>query len=142
MAEKKPIAKKSQVSAAFMLAQVAALAADEKQGSDILVLDVGDVLAITELFVVVTANNSRLVGALQSAIRHNISASLGRSPLRSEGTIEQKWVVIDYGDVVVHIFANEERAFYEIERLYRDVPLLEWRIKSRSRSKKKLLAVD
>ena len=136
MAEKKPAAKKAlakkaatrkpKVSAALQLAQVAARAADEKQGSNITVLDVGDVLAITELFVVATARNSRQVGAIQSEVRHKVREKLGRSPLRSEGTVEQQWVLIDYGDVVIHIFAQEARDFYEIERLYFDVPVVSW----------------
>jgi ribosome-associated protein len=126
---KKAVAKKAtkpKVSAALQLAQVAARAADEKQGSNITVLDVGDVLAITELFVVATASNSRQVGAIQSEVSHKVREKLGRSPLRSEGTVEQQWVLIDYGDVVVHIFAQEARDFYEIERLYFDVPVVSW----------------
>ena len=145
MAEKKPAARKAavkkaavkktaikktaakpKVSAALQLAQVAARAADEKQGSNITVLDVGDVLAITELFVVATARNSRQVGAIQSEVSHKVREKLGRSPLRSEGTVEQQWVLIDYGDVVIHIFAQEARDFYEIERLYFDVPVVSW----------------
>ena len=135
MAEKKPVAKrpvakrpaaKPKVSAALQLAQVAARAADEKQGTNITVLNVGDVLAITELFVVATASNSRQVGAIQSEVSHRVREKLGRSPLRSEGTVEQQWVLIDYGDVVVHIFAQEARDFYEIERLYFDVPVMTW----------------
>ena len=122
----KKAAAKPKVSAALLLAQVAARAADEKQGSNITVLDVGDVLAITELFVVATASNSRQVGAIQSEVSHKVREKLGRSPLRSEGTVEQQWVLIDYGDVVVHIFAQEARDFYEIERLYSDVPQLRW----------------
>ena len=51
---------------------------------------------------------------------------LGRNPIRSEGMSEQQWVLLDYGDVVVHIFAEEIRMYYEIERLYRDVPKIEW----------------
>ena len=140
MAEKKPVAKKAiakkavakkatakpKISAALQLAQVAARAADEKQGTDITVLDVGDVLAITELFVVATASNSRQVGAIQSEVSHKVREVLGRSPLRSEGTVEQQWVLIDYGDVIVHIFAQEARDFYEIERLYFDAQQMPW----------------
>ena len=130
MAERKPVAKKAiakpKISAALQLAQVAARAADEKQGSDITVLDVGDVLAITELFVVATASNSRQVGAIQSEVSHKVRELLGRSPLRSEGTVEQQWVLIDYGDVILHIFAQEARDFYEIERLYFDAQQMPW----------------
>ena len=140
MAEKKPVAKKAvakkavakkavakpKISAALQLAQVAARAADEKQGSKIVVLNVGEVLAITELFVVATACNSRQVGAIQSEVSHKVREVLGRSPLRSEGTVEQQWVLIDYGDVVVHIFAQEARDFYEIERLYFDAQQMPW----------------
>ena len=101
---------------------MAARAADEKQGRNIVVLDVGDILAIAELFVVLDAPNRRLVRTLVDEIEQAVRAATGRSPRRVEGVREQQWVLLDYGDVVVHVFLDEIRRFYEIERLYRDAP--------------------
>ena len=109
------------------VAVVAARAADEKHGGDIVVLQVGDVLAITEYFVIVSASNRRLVRTLVDDIEEGVQRSTGRAPRRREGAGEQQWVLIDYGDVVVHVFLSEIRQFYEIERLYRDVPNIDWR---------------
>jgi ribosome-associated protein len=109
------------------LAFVAARAADDKQGLDTIVLSVADVLAITELFVVTSAANRRLVRTIADEVEHQVREQLGRSPVRVEGVAEQQWVLIDYGDVVVHVFADETRRFYNIERLYSDVPTLDWR---------------
>ncbi len=109
------------------VATIAARAADEKQGRDIVVLDVGDILAIAELFVVLDAPNRRLVRTLVDEIEEAVRAATGRSPRRVEGVKEQQWVLIDYGDVVVHVFLDEIRKFYEIERLYRDAPVVPWK---------------
>ncbi len=112
---------------AATVAVVAARAADEKQGSNIIVLDVGDILAITEMFVVVSASNSRQLRTIANEITAKIREESDRALLRSEGMSEQQWVLLDYGDVIVHIFSEEIREFYEIERLYQDVPVVDWR---------------
>ena len=109
------------------LAQCAAHAIDDKLGTDILILPVGDVLGITEYFVVGSASNPRQVRAICDAVLEQVRAATGRGPLRSEGMGEQQWVLIDYGDVVVHVFAEEARRFYEIERLYKDLVPVAWR---------------
>ena len=111
---------------ALTVATIAARAADEKQGRGIVVLDVGDILAIAELFVVLDAPNRRLVRTLVDEIEEAVRAATGRSPRRVEGIKEQQWVLIDYGDVVIHVFLDEIRRFYEIERLYRDAPTVLW----------------
>jgi ribosome-associated protein len=108
------------------VALTAARAADAKQGRDIVVLDVGAILAIAELFVVLDAPNRRLVRTLVEEIEEAVRNATGRSPRRVEGVKEQQWVLIDYGDVVVHVFLDEIRRFYEIERLYRDAPTVAW----------------
>ena len=108
------------------LALVIARTADEKKGDDIVVLDVGDVLAIAGWFVIVSASNSRLVESLANDVETAAKTQLGRSPVRTEGHREKQWVLLDYGDVVVHVFHKEMRDFYEIERLYGDVPRLKW----------------
>lgn len=115
------------VDASIELARVAAQAADDKQGSDTIVLEVGQVLTITELFVVTGASNRRLVRAIADEVEQRIKDECGRSPGRTEGHREQQWVLLDYGDVVVHVFLEEMRQFYEIERLYKDAPRLDWR---------------
>lgn len=111
---------------AEMVAIVAARAADDKQGSNIMVLNVGDVLAITEMFVVVSASNSRQLRTIANEVTAKIREESDRPLLRSEGMAEQQWVLLDYGDVVVHIFSEDIREFYEIERLYQDVPVVDW----------------
>jgi ribosome-associated protein len=108
------------------LAVAAARVADAGKGTDVRVLDVGDVLAVTSFFVIVGAPNRRLVRSLVDEIEGRCRELTGRSPLRTEGVREQQWVLLDYGDVVVHVFLEEIRAFYEIERLYRDVPVVDW----------------
>lgn len=108
------------------LAIVAARAADDKKADHTLILHVGGVLAITEYFVITSASNRRLVRAVVDAVEEQVRAETGQSPLRTEGADQQMWVLLDYGDVVVHVFAEETRAYYEIERLYRDVARLEW----------------
>lgn len=115
---------------AVKLAQIAAQAADEKQATDITVLNVGEVLVITDLFVVASASNRRQVRTICDAITEAVRVKTGGTPHSSEGVSEQQWILIDYGSVVVHIFDDETRRFYEIERLYRDVPLVPWRLVS------------
>lgn len=113
----------------IILARLAAQAADDKQGTNTIVLNVGDVLAITELFVVTSASNSSQVRTIANEVSARIREQLGLSPLHSEGLSEQQWILLDYGDVVIHIFSEPTRQFYEIERLYTDVPVLNWRTK-------------
>lgn len=108
------------------IALAAARSADEKQGRNIVILDVGDVLAITDFFVVIDAPNRRLVRTLVDEIEQSVRELSGRSPVRLEGLKEQQWVLVDYGDVIVHVFLDEVRRFYEIERLYRDVGKVDW----------------
>lgn len=112
---------------ALSVAKVAARAADDKQATNTIVVPVGEILGITEYFVITGASNRRLVRAVAEEIEEKVREICGRSPGRTEGHREQQWVLLDYGDVVVHVFLDEVRQFYEIERLYKDVPRLEWR---------------
>lgn len=114
--------------AARELACVAARAADDKKAEHTLVLAVGEVLQITDYFVICSASNRRLVKTVVDAVEEAVREQLGRSPLRMEGVGEQQWVLVDFGDVVVHVFAEEIRMYYEIERLYRDVPRVDWHV--------------
>jgi ribosome-associated protein len=97
------------------------------KADDTIVLEVGNLLSVTDYFVVTSASNRRLVGAIVDDIEESVRDEHGRSPVRREGVGEQQWVLIDYGDVVVHVFVDEVRAYYEIERLYRDVSRVDWR---------------
>jgi ribosome-associated protein len=108
------------------LAVLAARAADDKKATDIVVLDVGEVLAVAGYFVIASASNPRLVRTIVDAVEVAAKEQLGRSPVRTEGLREQQWILVDYGDVVVHVFHQDVREFYEIERLYRDVRRLGW----------------
>lgn len=105
---------------------MAARAADAKQGSDIVVLDVGEVLTIVERFVIASAPNTRQVRTIADEVEEQIKLAGGPGPLRVEGLDDMRWVLLDYGDVVVHVFLDETRAFYDLERLWRDVPRIPW----------------
>ena len=108
------------------LAVFTARAASGMKASNVLVLDVGDVLSIAGYFVIASASNPRLVRAVVDDIEAKVKSEFGRSPVRTEGIREQPWSLIDYGGVVVHVFLDSVREFYEIERLYMDAPRLEW----------------
>ena len=110
------------------LARTSARTADAMKADRTTLLAVGDVLSIAEYFVICSASNRRLVRAVVDEIEAKVREAHGRSPVRVEGAAEQQWVLVDYGDVVVHVFVEDVRAYYEIERLYRDVPRLEWEI--------------
>ncbi len=108
-------------------ALAAAAAAEERNGSDIVVIDVGDVLGVTDLFVITHGNNARQVRAIAEGIEELLKQAGGPSPLRIEGLDDRQWVLIDYGSFVVHVFDAEHRALYQLERLWGDCPLLDWR---------------
>jgi len=106
---------------ALSLTRVAAEAAADKLGTDLVAYDVSDTLAITDVFLVVTAANERQVGAVQDGIEEALR-ELGSKPVRREGDRQQRWVLLDYLDLVVHIQHVEERKFYALERLWHDCP--------------------
>lgn len=122
------------VTAARALATVAARAADEKKAEDVVVLSVGDIIGICDYFVVCSAPNSRLVAAIAQEIEDHVVIEFDRRPMSVEGLDDRRWVLVDFGDVVVHVFVDEERAYYRLERLYGDAPRLEWRDESRAES--------
>ncbi len=109
-------------------ARVAARAADDKKGLDPVVIEVGSVLAITEYFVITSAANPRLIRTIADSIEEAVRAVGGPSPLRVEGLKDLTWVLIDYGDMVVHVFAEDTRRFYDLERLWKDMPRLAWAV--------------
>ncbi|MGK2928674.1 MAG: ribosome silencing factor [Acidimicrobiales bacterium] len=105
---------------------VAARAAHAKGGIDILVLRVGDVLAITDYFVIVSASNARLVRTIVQDIEQQVAEDGGPHPSRIEGQNEAEWVLADFGAFVVHVFHTETRQYYELERLWSDVAQIDW----------------
>ncbi len=104
----------------------AARAADSKTDEETVVLDVGEVLSITGWFVITGGSNTRQVKALASFIEEEVAAAGGPKPVRIEGLDSMQWVLLDYGDFIVHVLLKETRDFYDIERLWRDVPIIEW----------------
>jgi ribosome-associated protein len=106
---------------AVALAVVAAAAADDRRAEDPVVLEVADVLVVADLFLVVSANNERQVGAIAAAIEERLHAE-GRRPLRREGVPSSGWMLLDYGDLVCHVLHDEQRGFYALERVWADVP--------------------
>ncbi|ASF09254.1 MULTISPECIES: ribosome silencing factor [Nocardia] len=105
------------------IAQVAALAADEKLATDVVVLDVSEQLVITDCFVIASAPNERQVNAIVDNVEEKLREA-GHKPVRREGTREGRWALLDYVDVVVHIQHNDERNFYALERLWKDCPVV------------------
>lgn len=108
---------------AIDLALIAADAAAEKLGSDIVLIDVSDRLALTDVFVIVSGSNERQVEAIVDSVEEKLRAVLVK-PLRREGRREGRWVLLDYSEIVVHIQHAEERVFYDLERLWRDCPTI------------------
>ncbi len=108
-------------------ALVAARSAEAKRGERTVVLAVGEVLGITGWFVITSAANSRLVRTIAEEVERSVAASGGPKPRRTEGLDDLRWVLLDYGDFVVHVFDDEARQYYDLERLWRDVERVEWR---------------
>ncbi|PRW64696.1 ribosome silencing factor [Actinopolyspora mortivallis] len=107
------------------LALVAARAASDKKAEDLILLDVSDRLVVTDCFVIASAPNERQVDAIVESVEEKMRAA-GTKPVRREGTREGRWVLLDFVDVVVHVQHSEERAFYELERLWKDCPVIEF----------------
>lgn len=104
----------------------AARAADEKKALDTLILEVGPVLAITDLFVITSATNDRLVRTIAEEVERRVKEVGGPSPIRTEGLDDARWVLLDYGDFVVHVFLEEARHYYDLERLWSDAARVAW----------------
>lgn len=109
------------------LALAAARAADAKGGTEVMVIDVGDVLGICSHFVIASASNPLLVKAVTEAVEERLRLDFDQKPRSVEGAEGRRWVLLDYADIVVHVFHDEEREYYRIERLYSDAPQVEWR---------------
>ena len=107
------------------MAIIAARAADEKKATDIIVQNVGELISVTEYFVIVTASNSRQVGAIIDEIEEQERVQAGMKPLHREETRDGSWELLDYGSVVVHVFQPETREYYRLEALWNDAPVMD-----------------
>lgn len=108
---------------ALELLSAAANAADSKQGADLVALDVSEPLPLADVFLLVTGRNERNVVAIAEEIEDKL-LEIGTKPLRREGRTEGRWVLLDFGDLVVHVFHEEDRMYYSLERLWRDCPVI------------------
>jgi ribosome-associated protein len=106
---------------AIELVTAAARAASDKLASNIIAFDVSEQLAISDAFVLASASNDRQVKSIVDEIEDRLR-DIGAKPLRREGERDGRWVLIDYGEIVVHVQHEEERQFYALERLWRDCP--------------------
>lgn len=97
-------------------------AADDKKATDLEVLEVADLLVLVDLFALVTTANERHLKAVSEEIQRVLREEHDRKPLRVEGAPPSGWLLLDYGDVVVHLFSADQRDFYSLERLWADVP--------------------
>ena len=114
----------STVSTEKMMAQIACKATDDKKGQDIKVIDIHNVSVIADYFVIASGTNSNQV----QAIVDNVEEQLGRAGFEAkqiEGNRNSSWILMDYGDVIVHVFDEENRLFYDLERIWRDGKVLE-----------------
>jgi len=103
---------------------IAANAAREKLGLDVIAFDVSDQLGIAEVFLVVGAANERQAKAIADEIERQLTA-IKEKPARVEGLREGRWVMLDYFDLIVHVQQTDERNYYDLERLWRDCPRIE-----------------
>ena len=103
------------------LAKTAALAADDKLATTVVGLDVSEQLALTDVFVIVSGSSERQVGSIVDEVEDKLR-ELGAKPIRREGERDGRWVLLDFGDIVVHVQHDDEREFYELERLWKDCP--------------------
>jgi ribosome-associated protein len=108
---------------ALSLLSIAAQAAFDKGAVDPVALDVSGPLPLTEIFFIVSGRNERNVSAIASEVEDKLIAS-GTKPIRREGKAEGRWVLLDFGDLIVHVFHEEERLYYGLERLWKDCPAL------------------
>lgn len=106
-------------------AVAAATAAAGKQAADVAILDVRGLIVITDYFVICSGSTERQVRTIVEEVEKGLR-SIQRRPIRREGETEARWVLLDYVDIVVHVFAEEEREYYDLERLWRDAPRVPW----------------
>ena len=109
---------------AIELAIAAARAAADLKADEIIALDVSAQLVLTDVFLIASGTNERQVSSIVDAIEHALHL-LGAKPLRREGNRTARWVLLDFGDIVVHVQHAEDRVYYALERLWKDCPVIE-----------------
>lgn len=103
--------------------QIAAAAAVSKGGEDLVALNVSEPLPLVDIFLIVTGNSERNVAAIADEIEDELLEA-GHKRVRREGRQEARWVLLDFGDLIVHVFHGEERVYYGLERLWKDCPVV------------------
>ena len=105
---------------------MAARAADAKSGEDTVVLAMGELLGVTDAFVITSGRNTRQVRTIVDEVERQVKEVTGRGPVRVEGCDDARWVLMDYGDFLVHVFLDEAREYYDLEHLWTDAPRVAW----------------
>lgn len=103
----------------------AAIAADEKKATDIIIQDVAELLKVTDYFVLATGQNARQVESIVEHVEELLTKEFSIKPINIEGLDTREWVLMDYGDIVVHVFQPEIRDFYRLETLWGDAPIVD-----------------
>jgi ribosome-associated protein len=116
---------------ALDMVKIAAAAADAKGGEDLVALDVSEPLPLVDAFLLVTGRSERNVAAIADEVEEKLLEA-GHKRLRREGRQESRWVLLDFGDLVVHVFHEEERSYYALERLWKDCPVVDVGIEARA----------
>ena len=107
-------------------ALVAARAADAKLGESTVVMAMGDLLGVTDAFVITSGRNTRQVRTIVEEVERRVKEATGRSPWATEGNHDLQWVLMDYGDFIVHVFLDEARQYYDLERLWGNAGRVRW----------------
>jgi ribosome-associated protein len=108
----------------------AARAADAKSGEDTVILAMGALIAVTDAFVITSGRNSRQVRTIVDEVERQLKENHDLRPIRIEGKSDAYWVLMDYGDFVVHVFLEDARRFYDLEHLWSDAPRVPWLVAS------------
>ena len=107
-------------------ALVAARAADDKLGEDTVILAMGELLGVVDAFVVTSGRNDRQVRALVDEVERRVKDHDGTAPIAIEGLADATWVLMDYGDFIVHVFVDQTRSYYDLEHLWSGAPRIAW----------------
>ena len=110
--------------------RIAARAAEEKQGTDLFAVDASDAMGLIDGFLVVSAHNERLVNAVADGIEDALREQAGMKPVRREGRASGRWILLDFGDIVIHVQHEEDREFYALDRLWSQAPRIELGVKT------------